>query len=106
MRPVYLTVNAVEDSVVAPLDIYLHGEVALGVDITGTETVTVEYTYDDVWDENFNPATATWYAVTGLTAVTADADAVLSAPPRGVRIRGTAGTGSATLAIVQSGLLA
>ena len=106
MRPIYDTVSgAPTNGTVIPLDIYLDGEVALGVVVTGTITFTVEYTYDDVWDENFNPATATWFSVTGLTGGSADADAVLTAPPRAVRIRTTAGTGSAVLAVIQSGLL-
>jgi hypothetical protein len=105
MRPIYSTVTGVANGDVIPLDIYLDGEVALGVDVTGTITFTVEYTYDDIWDEAFNPATATWYAVTGLTGGSADADAVLSAPPRAVRIRNSAGTGSARLVVIQSGLI-
>lgn len=106
MRPIYSTVTGVANGQVIPIDQYLNPtNIALGVTVSGTITYTVEYTYDDVFDPAFNPATAAWFDVTGLVGLTVDGDAALTAPPRAVRIRTTAGTGSATLAVIQAGLI-
>ena len=107
MRPVRLSTNGVGVSEVSPVDIYLSPtNIGLGVDITGTATVTVEHTFDDVFAEDFDPNTATWYQHPTLTDVTADADANYAFPPTGIRLNQTAGAGSAILNIIQAGAVA
>lgn len=106
MRPIYSSVTGVGNGDVIPVDQYLSPtNISLGVTVSGTITYTVEYTYDDVFDPAFDPGTASWFDVTGLAGQTADADAALTAPPRAVRIRTTAGTGTATLALIQAGAI-
>jgi len=107
MRPITYSITGVGDGAVIPIDIYQNPTtISLGVVVSGTITFTVQYTYDNVFDPNFNPATATWFAVTGLTAGSANADAALTAPPHGVRMITTAGTGTATLTLTQAGVMA
>ncbi len=105
MRPVTVTAGASPAaSNVVPLD-YRNAPatVALGVKISGTVTYLVEYTFDDVFDPAFNPGTANWRPHPTLSG-SADADSNLAYPARGIRIRTTAGTGSATLTIVTAGI--
>lgn len=107
MRPVRLTTNGVGVSEVCPVDIYLSPtNIGLGVDITGTATIDVEHTFDDVFAEDFDPNTATWYQHPTLTGVTADDDGNYAFPPTGIRLNQTAGAGSAILNIIQAGAVA
>jgi hypothetical protein len=108
MRPVYLTTTDAsggeQTTPVCPPDIYLNPfNISLRVDVTGTVAYTVEWTNDDVFDPNFDPATAQWTPVVGMTAAVADANATLISPVRGIRMRQSSGDGSCNLAIVQSG---
>jgi len=90
-----------------PIDRYLTPtNIGLGVDITGVVTYTVEHTFEDVFDPNFNPATATWFPHPTLAALSADADGNYAYPPVGVRLNQTAGAGSAILTLVQAGAVA
>jgi hypothetical protein len=108
MRPVYLNTSDAsggeQATPVCPPDIYLNPfNISLRADVTGVATYTVEWTNDDVFDPDFDPATAQWTAVVGMTDAVADANATLISPVRGIRMRQTAGAGSVNLAIVQSG---
>ncbi len=107
MRPVRLSTSGVSVSEVCPVDIYLSpANIGLGVDITAPATVTVEHTFDDVYAEDFDPNTATWYQHPTLTAISADADGNYAFPPTGIRLNQTAGAGSAILNIIQAGAVA
>lgn len=105
MRPVRITQTGVGTSEVIPIDQYLNPtNIGLGVDIVGAVTdVTIEHTFDDVFDENFNPATATWYPHPTLVNLAADADGNYAFPPTGCRINQAAGAGSTTLNLIQAG---
>lgn len=106
MRPITVSQTGAGSTAVIPIDQYLNPTtIALGVVVDGTVTFTVEYTYDDCFASDFNPATATWFPITGLTAGSANADAALTAPPRAVRLTVTAGAGTATLTLVQAGAI-
>lgn len=77
--------------------------VGLLADVTGTLTYSVEYTFDDVQANNYNPASGVWNAVTGMGAQTADTTGSLSFPVTGVRLNVTAWTsGSVTLTVLQN----
>lgn len=66
-------------------------------------TYTVEHTFDDVFASNFNPATATWFPNSGLTAQTTSKDGNYAAPVAAVRLNVTAYTsGTATLVLIQA----
>lgn len=104
MRPVVLSVTGVGNSIPDPLDHYLTPfNVSLGVVVTGTITYTVQYTYDDVFAANYNPATGNWLPHPSLTAQTATKDSNIAYPVRAVRLTTSAGTGTATLTVIQAG---
>lgn len=104
MRPVTVSTSGVSVSDVVPIDQYLNPtNIGLGVIISAPATVDVEHTFDDVFDENFNPATANWFQHPTLTGVTANDDGNYAFPPRGIRLNQTAGAGSAQLQIIQAG---
>lgn len=104
MRPVVLSVTGVGNSVPDPLDHFLTPfNVSLAVVVTGTITYTVQYTYDDVFAANYNPATGNWLPHPSLTAQTATKDSNIAYPVRAVRLTTSAGTGTATLTVIQAG---
>jgi hypothetical protein len=104
MRPVRVTTSGVSTSEVIPIDQYLNPtNIGLGLDITGTVTCTVEHTFDDVFAETFNPATAVWFPHPTLVNQSADADGNYAFPPTGVRLNQTVGAGSAILNLIQAG---
>ena len=66
-------------------------------------TYSVEYTFDDVFAQNYNPATGNWTALTGLTAQTASKDGNIAYPVMAVRLNVTAYTsGSVTMTVIQA----
>lgn len=107
MRSVRVTAGASPaQSTVIPIDQYLSPtNIALGVVVTGTITYTVQHTFDDVFSPTFNPVTATWFDHPVLVAQTTSKDSNYAAPPRGVRIITTAGTGSVVLNLIQAGAI-
>lgn len=101
MRPTSVTVSSLAASAPIPVD-WRAGSFNLGlfVDVTGTNTSSVEYTLDDI----FNPAvTPVWLAHATLTGLIADAAGVLTTPVQAVRLNVTAYTnGSARLQVVSA----
>lgn len=90
-------------SSVVPLDQYISPfNVSLGVVITGTVDVTVEYTFDDVFGDA--PGPFSWTDHPDLTNVTADADGTFISPVSACRLLTNSGVGEAVLRIVQAGL--
>ena len=77
--------------------------VALNIVVSGTITYTVQYTFDDVFAAGYNPATGNWTNHPSLTAQTTTKDSNIAYPVRGVRLTTSAGTGTATLTIIQAG---
>lgn len=108
MRPVNLATSdasgGTQTTSVCPMDIRIAPfQASLSAVVTGAATYTVEYTEDDVWSSSFNPSTATWRPVTGMSAVSATSEATIISPVTGIRMRQTAGAGSVALRIVQAG---
>lgn len=104
MRPVYFTVTGTEVSLPCPMDRYISPtNISLAVLISGTENCTVQYTFDDVYAANYNPATGNWRNHPSLTSLTATADSNIAYPVSAIRIISNSGTGSAKLTILQSG---
>lgn len=108
MRPIRKTLTSATSTLPIPLNVHgnpfsvsLTAAVAAG----STLTYTVEYTVDDVFDNAFNPATASWFAVTGMSAQGASTTGNLVVPVTAVRLRVSAFTsGSVTMTLVQSGI--
>lgn len=109
MRPITLTTSDAsggeKSTPVCPLDLYISPfNVTLQTIVTGAVTYTTEYTKDDVWATTFNPATAQWTAITGMTASAASAEETLISPVTALRMRQTAGAGSIVLRVLQAGI--
>lgn len=108
MRPIYLTTTdasgGTTTSATAPLDIHGRPEVSLQLDITGTATCTVQQTLDNVFDSTVTPV---WFdhPDANLVGATADKQGNYAFIPRAVRLRQTAGNGSARLTIIQAGIV-
>lgn len=106
MRPIVLTTSdasgGAKNSSTAVMDYMGRPEVSLQLDITGTATCTVQQTLDDPFDSTI---TAVWvdHPDVNLVGATADKQGNYAFIPRAVRLRQTAGNGSARLTIVQAG---
>lgn len=75
----------------------------LGAVLSGTATFTVQYSFEDPTNEGYSASTATWFSVTGLSAVSASTAAALTIPCRAVRVTIASGTGAVTLYVQQAG---
>lgn len=73
--------------------------VGFGVIATGTVTYTIQHTFDD-------PAVgfSVWYPHPTIAAKTDNQDGNYAFPVTGIKVLVTAGTGSATLNLVQAGI--
>jgi hypothetical protein len=104
MRPAIYGITGVGDSAVYPADHYVSPfNIALNVVVTGTITYTVQYTFDNVFASNFSASSANWTNHPTLTAQTTTKDSNIAYPVRGIRLTTSAGTGTATLTIIQAG---
>lgn len=73
--------------------------VGFGVVVSGTVTYSVQHTFDD-------PATgfSTWFSHPTVAGESANADGNYAFPVTGVKLLVTAGSGTATMNLVQSGI--
>lgn len=95
--------NALGASSTTPLDQYQTPfNVSLGIVITGTVDVTLQYTLDDVFADH--PGPFTWIDHPNLTNITADDDATFISPVSACRLLTNSGVGTAVLRIIQAGL--
>ena len=103
MRPVRITQSGVGDTVVIPLERYNPSfNVGITVTVTGTVTYTVQSTSDNPFDSTITPEWADHPTLVGLTVKGDGNYAFLVA---GVRLRVTAGTGTATITVNQTGAM-
>ena len=111
MRPIVYTITGGAGtqvvSQVCPIDHYVSpANIALNVVVTGTITYTVQYTFDDVFAKNYDPANGNWTNHPTLVTQTITKDSNISYPVRGIRVISPASpssTGTATLTIIQGG---
>jgi hypothetical protein len=106
MRPVQVsTAGSGTETAPVPLDQYLNPfSVSMACIVTGVATYTVEWTNDGIWDPAFDPATANWFPGPANLVGAVDNEAgSLQAPVAAVRCRQTAGAGSVTMRVTQSG---
>ena len=105
MRPVTVSQTGAGSSTVVIPDYMLNPfNIGVAVKVTGTVTYTVEHTFDDVFAPTFSPASAIWFAHTTLASLSANAVSNYAFAVRGIRVTVTAGTGTASLTLVQSGV--
>jgi hypothetical protein len=115
MRPVRVSVSGAAGKT-APviLDHYrdpfnVGVNVALSGSSSPTCTYTVEYTYDDVFANTYNPdaASAQWITVTAFSpSKSASADGTITSPVMAVRLNASAlsATGTLTMTVIQAGM--
>lgn len=103
MRRNILTQTGAGSSAGAPLDIHGRPEISLQVVVTGTVTYTVQQTLDSLFDSTVTP---TWFdhPDTNLVAQTVNRQGNYAYVPSAVRLNVTAGSGSARLTTIQSGI--
>jgi len=105
MRPITLAATGVSSSSVAPMNVNTSPfNVGFGVTVSGTITYKVQHTFDDVWSSTFNPATANWFDHPTITGLSAAADGNYAFPVTAIRLTNTAGTGTATMRLLQAGI--
>jgi hypothetical protein len=89
----------VVDDFQAPFNIGLAAVIS-----AGTPTFSIQYSLDDPNASGYSPASATWFSVTGLSAVSATTSVGFSIPCRAISIyMAPAQTGTVNLTIVQAG---
>ena len=84
------------DNFIAPFNI------GYGTTVSGTPTYAIQFTFDDVQADGYNPATGTWFVVSG-TAGTAAVSGSFTIPCRGLRLVFVSGSGSVTGYFQQAG---
>lgn len=107
MRPVRVTLTAAGVSTPIILDHYRAPfSVGIGITKTGDVLYSVEVTYDDVFSSTFNPATASWFVLSGFPVGTATSkDGTISSPVTAVRLNAAAITaGSLAMTVIQAGM--
>ena len=112
MRPIRVTLSSATSSNLIILDTYRSPfNVGIGVTFSaspaGALTYTVEYTYDDVFSNTYDPnaASSVWFPVTALSAKSAGGDGTITSPVTALRFRVSAYTsGSATMTVIQAGM--
>ena len=72
------------------------------VEVSGTATGSVQYSFDDPMDAGYVASSATWYDAPNLSTLSATASGAFTIPCKAVCIY-VAGTGVWTLTIVQAG---
>lgn len=99
MRPQVIKQTGTGSTAWIPLD-YKQSpfNVGFGVVVSGTVTYTIEHTFDDVFDSSITPTAFQHSTVVGQSA---NANSNYAFPVRAVRITISAGTGSATLTLLQ-----
>ena len=106
MRPIRITQTGVGVSLPIPIDQYLNPtNIGLGVTVNGAVVYTIEHTFDDVFADDFVPATAIWFPHPTLVGLAVNADGNYAFPPTACRINQTAGAGATTLNLIQAGAL-
>lgn len=90
-------------SPVVPIDTYANpSDISLGVEITGTANVTVQYTVDNVFVTTSLDA-LNWISHANLTGLSASAYGTLISSVGAVRMITNSGTGSVTFVVRQAG---
>jgi len=103
MKPVNLSVTGVGNSAVFAVDNYVApANMGMAVIVTGTITYKVQYTFDNIFATGYSPSAGNWFDHPTLVGTTS-AESNIAYPVTGIRLTTTAGTGTATLTIIQAG---
>ncbi len=79
--------------------------VSLGIKVTGTATYTIQFTMEDVLDDEFNSSTAEWLPLGATSTNATVSNLVYNAfACGGLRVTISSGTGTVDVTILQSGV--
>lgn len=102
MKPIRVTQSGTGSTDWKQVNWQIYVQIGLAVVVTGAVTYSVEYTYDNVTEPDMtSPTVFTHPTLAGLSA---DADGSFETPIAFFRLSITAGTGSATMTYIQSGI--
>ena len=102
MKQVVVSQTGTGSSATIGTDLYISPfNVGFGVKVTGSVTYTIQHTFDDI-QTTANP---TWYPHATIVDEDANADGNYAFPVAGVKVLVTAGEGTATLTLIQAGLV-
>ena len=103
MRAIIVSKTGTGSSSVAPMDTYISPfNVGFGIVVTGTVNYTVQHTFDDVLQAGVTP---TWYAHPTIASKTDNQDGNYAFPVTAIKLLVNSGTGTATLTVIQAGLV-
>ena len=105
MRRISLTQTGAGSTQVVPMDQYI-SPFNVGFDVVdaGGATYSVQYTFDDVFANDFDPATATWFTHPDAAGLTDNFDGNIAFPVSAMRLTVSAGTTPVTINILQAGI--
>lgn len=76
---------------------------AVSVPSTSPPTWTLQYTFDNLWDQSLRPSDVTVFSDSAFTAKTTSLNGNFVAPCTGVRLQISSGTTTGELTVIQSG---
>ena len=108
MRPIIKALSNASSGVLyspaLPLDVYQTPfNISIQVRVTGIANYTVQYTFDSIFANGYNPATGNWTNHSQLTAQTTTADSNIAFPCTAIRLMQSTGTGATTITVIQAG---
>lgn len=104
MRPAVVTQSTVGRSQVIPLDyIAVPFNVSVEALVTGVVNYSIQHTFDDIFDPNYNPATGNWWNNDNPALVNATTSQVgnYQFPIRACSLLYNSGSGSVQLKAIQ-----
>jgi hypothetical protein len=105
MRAITVSQTGVGPTVPVPMDQYQSPfNVGFGVVVSGSVTYTVQYSFDSPFTATYDPANATWYGIPDLTNKNSNQSGNIAYAVAALRLNVTAGTGTVTFTILQSGV--
>lgn len=100
MRPKSVTVTGSNDPYLIPVN-YRSSETSIQADVTGTIDFTVSYTVENIYAYTDPATSASWTAVTDMTAATADAAKLVDGSINCLKIVVNSGAGSVKINVSQ-----
>lgn len=103
MRRAEYTVTGVGSSNPYAIDNYISpNNLGMAVIVSGTITYKVQYTFDNIYADNYVAASGNWFDHPTLVG-SSSANSNIAYPVMAVRLTNTSGTGTATFVIIQAG---
>lgn len=101
MRSIVTSKTGVGSSSTIPMDTYISPfNVGFGVVVSGTVNYTVQHTFDSMTSD-----TPTWFSHPTIASLAVNADGNYAFPVTGIKLLVNSGSGTATLTIIQAGLV-